>query len=135
MPGILWVERICDEINLPTLLKALEKDDIETLALTISDGISLGKFLESYEKLSIIIKNIYFFDDISPRNIITSIDSLKKKIKKEEILFHTIYKATRKKILDPSDDDYDIYNQFPDTKFWWNPKIDIINGGFLLLGN
>ncbi len=135
LPEILWIKNICNEIDLPKLLNALESKDIQVIALTISSEITAKEFVESYEKLSNIIKNIYFFDDISPKNIIKSIDSLKKKIKKEEILFHTIYKATRRKVLDLSDDDYIIYDKFPNTKFWWNPKTDIINWGFLLLGN
>lgn len=135
LPELLWGKIICDEINLPKLLSAIEENNIENIERVISTEITIEEFLDSYEKLSVIIRNIYFFDDISPKNIITSIESIKKKIKKEEILFHTIYKATRRKVLEPSDDDYDIYGQFPDTKFWWNPKTDIINWGFLLLGN
>lgn len=128
-------KNICNKLDLPSLILAIESNN-ETLIELILDKTwecSFSLFKEIYKKLSIILENIYIFDSISPKNIMDSFIAIKKKSKKEKIFFTTVYKATRKKIPDLSDDDYILYTKYPDTKFWGNIKTDIINGGFLLL--
>lgn len=132
---VILEKEFYNAVDSPQLIFAIEETNNDIISKII-DGyweITAINFIESYNRLFTILDKIYFFDRISPKNILSSIDSIKKTFKKEEILFHTIYKATRRKIPDTSDDDFNIFDQYPTTKFWWNTKTDIIEWGFLLL--
>lgn len=133
---IFWFE-ICTRIDLPSFVRAIKDNDSFNMRRILrknkKNPITNYAFRNKYKKITELFNKIYVFDDISSENIMASLNLISKVFTKEQIFLNTVYSATRRKILDPSDLDYSLYRQYIGTEFWWNIKNDIINWGFLLL--
>lgn len=125
---------VCQHSHLRHLVALLESGrNLSSIAKYLWPQPELWGFLKMFETISDLFEKIYFFDDISIEEIMESIESIRKGISKEKLLYEITYKATRKKIVCKEDTDFSLYKEYPKTMFGWEIEKDTIEGGFLVI--
>lgn len=119
----------CESLHLSKVLEYLELEYYDTLEQYLKNWVDKDELISDYRNLLKIFDKTYFFDKVSPKEMIDFIKN-KKKEPLENKFYRAVYKATRRKKLDNTDDDFEIYKKYPTTKFWWDIDTDIIDWGF-----